>query len=101
MLRGSHIDVKEPPPSQIPHFFSPMQLLLALLQMLGHCSCIGSEATVQSQPVETLCSDEGSDAIRRPQSTSNQPLPLLFSLLFSLVAEWEAGGSTLNFGKGR
>ena len=86
VLRGSHIDVTS---------FTDPSLLLnntmqwALLQIRRHCSCIGRHHC----PVPT----SGNSLLWRRQWRNSEAalprptLPLLFSFLFSLFAEWELG----------
>ena len=57
------------------------QMSPPLLQLLGHCSCIGTVVRGLPTSGTLCCSDEGNDAIRRPHSLSLHP-PSAFPISF-------------------
>ena len=68
------------------------QMSPPLLQLLGHCSCIGTVVRGLPTSGTLCCSDEGNDAIRRPPSLSLHP-PLFRSPF------WWMRGSSLELGR--
>jgi len=102
VLRGSHIDVKEPPPSQMSLLLSNAAAASPAadarpLQLYRKAGLSNPNQWKLSAVTKAVTQFGG----RNPPPTNPSPLAICLEL-FSLVAEWEeASGSTLYFGKGR